>query len=300
MDVHHAEAFLAVAKELHFGRASTNLRMAQPALSRLVKQLEHMVGAQLFERSTRHVSLTPAGQALLEPATELVGISRRAQQVVRSAVTGETGEVRIGFAGASTNTTVGALARELRKVHPGLRQQFHSSQFSHVGLERILDKTLDLAIGRWDFIPPEVDSYVMAIEQVLIALPVSHPLSGRSALRMSDLAQEQWITLPGGFSAALQNRLNTLSMAAGFAPRVTQVAPDTLTQLVLVSTEMGCALTVDSVRANITIPGVVYVPLKDANVELEARLIWRREDTNAALKNVIKLAKEVFPDPRGS
>lgn len=297
MDVHQAKAFLEVAKELHFGRAAANLRMAQPALSRLVKQLEHTMHAQLLERSTRHVSLTPAGQALLGPAEELVKISQTAQQVVRTAVTGETGEVRIGFAGASTNMTVGALARELRKAHPGLRQEFHSSQFSHVGLERILDNTLDLAIGRWDFIPPEVDSYVMATEQVIAAVPASHPLATHKSISMSQLADEQWIALPGGFSAALQNRLNTLSMSAGFAPRIIQSAPDTLTQLVLVSTEMGCALTVDSVRGNITVPGVSYIPLRDANTQLAVRLIWRRDDSNAALHNVIALAKQVFPGP---
>lgn len=297
MDVHQAKAFLEVAHELHFGRAATNLRMAQPALSRLIKQLEYSMHAQLLERSTRHVSLTPAGHALIGPAESLVKISQTAQQVVRTAVTGETGEVRIGFAGASTYMTVGKLARELRRVHPGLRQEFHSSQFSHVGLERVLDKSLDLAIGRWDFIPPEVDSYVMAIEQVLLALPSSHRLAKLASVSMKQLAKEQWIALPGGFSAALQNRLNTLSMAAGFAPRIVQSAPDTFTQLVLVSTEMGCALTVDSVRTNINIPGVVYLPLQDTATQLEVRLIWRRNDTNAALHNVVSLARKLFPGP---
>src|SRR5690554_2799068 len=131
MDVHQAEAFLAVAHELHFGRAATQLRIAQPALSRLIKQLEHNLGAQLLERSTRHVSLTAAGRALIGPATDLVETSRRAHQVVRTAVTGETGEVRIGFAGASTNLSIGALAREIRARRPGIKLDFHSSQFSH-------------------------------------------------------------------------------------------------------------------------------------------------------------------------
>src|SRR5690606_17400567 len=112
------------------------------------------------------------------------------------------------------------------------------AQFSHLGMQRILDKTLDLVIGRWDFIPPEVDSYVLTTEQVLVALPASHRLAGAKSIAMNQLANEPWIVLPGGFSAALQNRLNSLSMAAGFAPRVVQSAPDTMTQLVLVSTEM--------------------------------------------------------------
>lgn len=297
MDVHQATAFIEVATELHFGRAANNLRIAQPALSRLIKQLEHSMHAQLLERSTRHVSLTPAGQALLGPAQELVRVSRTAQQVVRTALSGETGEVRIGFAGASANMTVGLLARELRKVYPGLRQEFHSAQFSHQGMQRILDKSLDLVIGRWDFIPPEIDSHVMATEKVLVALPTTHRLAGRTTLSMRQLANEHWVALPGGFSAALQNRLSSLSMAAGFVPRIVQSAPDTLTQLVLVSTEMGCALTLDSVRNNITIPGIAYVPLEDADTVLDVRLIWRRENTNAALKNVVTIAKRVFPTP---
>ena len=72
MDVHHAAAFLALAEELHFGRAAQRLRMAQPALSRLIKGLENDLGAALFERSTRHVALTPAGEALMDVARELV------------------------------------------------------------------------------------------------------------------------------------------------------------------------------------------------------------------------------------
>ena len=97
MEVHEAKAFLAVAEELHFGRAAATLRIAQPPLSRLIKSIEKSLGAQLFERSTRQVSLTPAGQALLDPARELVAASENARRAVAKSVSGETGRVRLGF-----------------------------------------------------------------------------------------------------------------------------------------------------------------------------------------------------------
>ena len=96
MEVHKAQAFLAVAEELHFGRAAKRLHMAQPPLSRLIRQLESELGATLFERNTRHVTLTPQGEALLEPARELVMLAQRMKDVVRKSQAGETGRVRLG------------------------------------------------------------------------------------------------------------------------------------------------------------------------------------------------------------
>ncbi|MDO5368384.1 LysR family transcriptional regulator, partial [Kocuria sp.] len=174
MEVHQAKAFLAVAEELHFGRAATKLRVAQPPLSRLIKQLEKSMGAELFERSTRHVALTPAGKALIEPATRLVATSEDAKRAVRDAVSGETGRVRLGFAGASINHKVGELARQVKAKRPGLMLELHSSQFSHLGLERLLDDSLDLVIGRWDFIPAELNSCILAHEEVMVVLPSNH------------------------------------------------------------------------------------------------------------------------------
>lgn len=297
MEVNQARAFLAVAEELHFGRAAARLKMAQPPLSRLIRQLERGIGAELFERSTRKVSLTPAGQALLEPATKLVQVSEEARRSVQNAVTGETGRVRLGFAGASINRKVGELARRVRGTRPGLMMELYSSQFSHLGLERVLDESLDLVIGRWDFLPAEIDSAVIALEEVMVALPSTHRLAGEARLSMKDLAGEAWITLPGGVGAALQNRLNSLAMSAGFVPRVIQTAPDSWTLVVLVGAEMGCALSLDSVRDNIASDGVVFVPIIEASTPLEVRMIWRRADTNPALHAVVAMAEKMFPDP---
>ncbi len=256
------------------------------------------MGATLFERSTRHVALTPAGEALLETAETLVAVSENARQSVRNAMNGETGRVRLGFAGASINRQVGQIARSIRAVRPGISLELHSSQFSHLGLQRVLDESLDLVIGRWDYLPPAIESSVIAMEEPLLAVPDNHPLAGRERLSMGELAEESWITLPGGAGAALQNRLNSLAMTAGYVPRVVQTAPDSWTLVVLVGAGMGCSLTLDSVRDNIASEGVTFIPLAEGNQPMEVRMIWRATDDSPALRAVVDLAGRIFTDPR--
>lgn len=297
MEVHKAQAFLAVAEELHFGRAAKRLHMAQPPLSRLIRQLETELGATLFERSTRHVTLTPQGEALQEPARELVMLAQRMKDVVRKSQAGETGRVRLGFAGASVNQAVGELARQVRRGRPGISLELYSSQFSYLGLEKVLDDSLDLVIGRWDFLPAEITSRLVALEELLIALPENHPLADRETVDVADLAGEAWIVLPGGVGATLPNRLNTLAMNAGFVPRIVQVAPDSWTLVVLVGAGMGISLILSSVRDNVPSRGVVYRPLTQVQKPVEVRLIWRRGDASPALRSVVEISETVFPAP---
>ena len=299
MEVHKALAFLAVAEELHFGRAAKRLHMAQPPLSRLIRQLESELGATLFERNTRHVTLTPQGEALLEPARDLVMLAQRMKDVVRKSQAGETGRVRLGFAGASVNQAVGELARQVRRRRPGISLELYSSQFSYLGLEKVLDDSLDIVIGRWDFLPAEISSRLVALEELLIALPESHPLADRETVDVEDLAGEAWIVLPGGAGATLPNRLNTLAMNAGFVPRIVQVAPDSWTLVVLVGAGMGISLILSSVRDNVPSRGVVYKPLTQEQKPVEVRLLWRRGDANPALQSVIEISETVFPAPGG-
>lgn len=299
MEVHEAKAFLAVAEELHFGRAAANLRIAQPPLSRLIKSIEKSLGAQLFERSTRQVSLTPAGAALLEPARELVAASEQARTAVAKSMTGETGRVRLGFAGASINRQVGELARHVRTHRPGVHLELHGSQFSHTAMQKVLGGSLDVAIGRWDFIPSELRSSVLGHEEVMVVLPSNHPLADAPRVEMSQLAEESWVILPSGPGAALQNRLTSLATAAGFVPRVAQVAPDSWTLVVLVAAQIGCALSLDTVRDNVASDGVVFRPLAQPQRPLDVQLVWRAADPNPALCAVVRLAQNLYGDPRG-
>lgn len=295
VEFQQARAFVAVAEELHFGRAAQRLRLTQSALSRSVAQLERALSARLIDRTTRSVALTPAGEALLPHAQEIITLVDRCGDIVQEASQGRTGRVRLGFASASTNHIVGSLAREIRHRLPGLRLELQSSALSHRGLEQILEGTLDIALGRWDLLPAEVSSRVITDEDLVFALPAGHPLATRAKVSLKELERDSWIALPSGPGAALPQRLHMLAAKAGFVPRITQIAPDAATTMVLVASGFGVAMTQSSVQEHINAPGVVFRQIAESPPPLPVRLIWRREDPSPALAEVIDVAKALHP-----
>ena len=295
MEIQQARAFVAVAEELHFGRASERLRLTQSALSRSVAQLERSLGSKLVDRTTRSVELMPAGEALLPHAREIITLVDRCGDIVSEASQGRTGRVRLGFASASTNHIVGSLVREIRHRLPGLRLELESSALSHRGLEQILEGTLDIALGRWDLLPAQVSSRIITHEELVLALPAGHHLASRAQVSLRDLERDSWIALPSGPGAALPQRLHMLAAKAGFVPRVTQLAPDSATSMVLVASGFGVAMTQSSVQEHIYAPGVVFRPIAESPPPLPVRLVWRREDTSPALAEVIDVAEALHP-----
>lgn len=296
MEVNRARAFLAVAEELHFGRAAARLHIAQPPLSRMIRALEDELGAELFVRGPRKVALTSVGEALVEPARELVMQSERILPLVRRVQRGETGRLRLGFSGASVNFIVGALAKRVREDRPDLTLSLQGAQLSQPGLERLVSGSLDAVVGRWDVLPPDVDSCVLTREQLVIAMPEHHRLTATEAVWVGDLAGEPWVVLPGGGGATLSTRLNDLSRQGHFVPRIVETAADSATQLLMVDAGIGLALTFSGVRENVPVHSVAFRPLVPNLGEVEVRLAWRRSDSNPALASLIKIAKGFSPN----
>lgn len=287
MDVGQLKAFLAVAQELHFGRAAEHLHMAQPPLSRIIKQLESELGTRLLDRNTRSVKLTSTGQALIGPATEVLDALRRAEEAVRSADNGEAGLVRIAFAGVSTHQLVARLARQVKSNRPRIQLELSSQNFAQPAMKKLVQGETDIALGRWDVIPAEVSSRVVMRDSLVIAMPDTHALAGARRLAMRRLAGEAFISLTPFEGAVLPDRLRRLAHANDFVADVVQLAPDTQTALALVSAEVGCHLTLASVAQNATDPHVVFVPLEDSTADVDLRAAWRRDDTSPALQAVL-------------
>src|SRR6478735_607351 len=174
MDVEQLRSFLAVADELHFGRAAERLHVAQPPLSRTIKRLERELGTRLFDRNTRSVRLTSSGQALMDPAQEVLDALRRAETAVASADHGEVGTVRIAFAGVSTHRLVARLARAVRSQRPGIVLEMSSQNFAQPVMKRLLSGETDIALGRWDVIPADVDTEIVMRDSLVIAVPDTH------------------------------------------------------------------------------------------------------------------------------
>ncbi|MCQ9353291.1 LysR substrate-binding domain-containing protein [Corynebacterium sp. 153RC1] len=300
LEVEQARAFLVLSEELHFGRAADRLNIAQPPLSRIIKQLERQLKVQLFERSTRHVELTAAGKALVEPARKLVEVSDAAVRTVRDAATGNLGTVKLGFAGASVHQSVGQLAREVQSKHPGIDLELYSSQLSPLGLQKVQKGEIDAVIGRWDFLPAEISSMTISREELVLAVPLHHPLAraGATKVKMNQLAEENWIVLPGGSTSALLNRFNLLARRGGFIPKVRTTSPDSWTLLVLVGAGMGVAMTLDSVRRNVQEKNVHYLEIDDPERFLDLQLIWHSENTNPALGKLVSTVEALHAEGR--
>lgn len=289
MDIEQLRSFLAVADELHFGRAAERLHVAQPPLSRTIKRLERELGTRLFDRNTRSVRLTSSGQALMDPAKEVLDALRRAETAVRSADHGEVGTVRIAFAGVSTHRVVARLARVVRSQRPGIQLELSSQNFAQPAMKRLLAGETDLALGRWDVVPAEVSAQVVMPDSLVLAVPDTHALAGARRLSIGQLVSEGFVSLPPHEGSVLPDRLRRLAHANGFVAEVVQVAPDTQTALALVSAEVGCHLTLASVAENVTDPHVVFIPLNESTPSLDVHLraAWRRDDQNPALRAVL-------------
>ncbi|OUS95600.1 LysR family transcriptional regulator [Rhodococcus sp. NCIMB 12038] len=297
MEISQITAFLAVAEELHFGRAAQRLHSAQPPLSRTIRQLEKQLGATLFDRNTRNVRLTSAGEALLGPAREILDACRLAEIAVAAAGRGQVGRVRIGFSGVSSHLLIGRWAKLVRHTHPGIEFVLNSSAFASEALNKLLDGTLDIGLGRWIFTPPGIASRVILNEDFVVAVTVDHPLAGRDGVRIEELATEPWVALPADPGSALRDSLQRAAHDAGFTPRIVQSAPDSMSLMALVSAEVGCALTVSSVVENVNNPDVVFLPLVGGPSTLQLRIAWRADDDSAALREVLRLSEEALPTP---
>lgn len=296
LEIRDYEAFVAVAEELHFGRAADLLLISQPPLSNRIRQLERNLGLEFFRRSTRNVELTNAGKRFLPAAREVLRQHKEAQEVAKSIKTGEHGTVRLGFAGVSSQQALPVLSRAVKDAYPDIDLKIQSQTYVFTAVELLLQGNIDLAFAR---LPthPELDSRVIQVEDLLCALPYDHPLVDRDEIDLSELSQEPFVSLTEDQGSILQATMASLCISAGFRPNVVQYAPDSATVLALVAAGIGITITLSSV-AESRRHGVVYKRLANSNPShMFATLAWRRDGMSESLKHVLKISEEVLPTP---
>lgn len=295
MDLQHVHAFLAVAEELHFGRAATRLHITQPPLTRTIKQLEREFESTLFKRSTRSVELTAAGEALFQPAQDIVTAFRLAEQAVRAAGKGESGRVRLGFAGPSSHLWVADLSRYMRENHPGISFELQSTTYADQGLHLVLDGTLDLALARWTVELAGLENRIVAEEHFVLAVPEGHWLAERDTVSIAECRDEQFVALPPESGSSVRDALFRLSYEAEFAPKIVQTARDSWTLMALVGAGVGINFTLDTAYYGTRHPRVRMVKLEEGYEPGFARLFWRSDDESPALYSVLDATQELLP-----
>jgi DNA-binding transcriptional LysR family regulator len=298
MELRHMEAFIVVAEELNFRRAAERLLMAQPPLSQLIKRMEREVGALLFERTTRQVKLTPAGEVFLAEARRSVRAARSATVAARDVAAGKLGTVRLGFSGPTSYEALVNLTRKFRERRPSVRLEIVGPLYGGEAMRHLERHEIDAGLVR---LPVASDARVGIREiishPIVVALPVGHPLADRTEIRLVDVRDEPVISHPRHRGSGTVTVIHNAFLAQGFSPNVVQEAPDTHTLLSLVGAGVGIGF-VPSAADHIKLPGVVLVPVPDIP-PVTLVLAWREADANPALRALIALADEVAPDCEG-
>jgi DNA-binding transcriptional LysR family regulator len=284
--------FIAVAEELHFGRAAERLHMTQPPLSRQIQQLEGELGVQLIDRTTRSVTLTPAGVAFLPDARRILQLAEGAAMTVRRVPAGDLGTVVVGFTAASAHVVLPLLLEEAREKLPDVKLELREMVTS-VQLESLLNGELDLGMARPPVKRPGLVSRPLLHEQLIAALPMGHPLAdlGRQ-LTLNDLDGEDVIMYSPVQARYFNQLLISTFTIAGATPRYVQYVTQVHTMLVLVRSQIGIAL-VPASAATLHPEGVVFRSIgafRERPVELDA--VWRGDSTNPAL---LRLLRDVLP-----
>ena len=292
MELRHLRYFLAVAEELNFTRAARRLHIAQPPLTQQIKALEAELGVTLIDRSTYHIRLTQAGKVFAAEITRILGDVRNAVLIAKRAARSVTGQVRVGLTeSASFNPLVTASFRRFRSALPDVE----------VSLEERPSTDLAVALreGRIDvaFVRPPLKSvdgltlHVLQEEDMLAAVPNSHPLAKRKRIDLWELRNEPFILYPRAVRPGLADAVVAACEAAGFKPRVEQYAPQLAATINLVAASLGVSVVPQSMQG-LQPSALAYIPLRGRPVRARLSLAHRAKEVDPAVLKFIEVTHE--------
>ncbi|MCP3138595.1 LysR family transcriptional regulator [Pyxidicoccus xibeiensis] len=297
MEFRQLQLFVAVAEELHFGRAAARVGMAQPPFSQQIRRLEAELGVELLTRTSRRVALTAAGSRLLDEARTL--LARRADVIrtVRRAAQGETGTLRVGFAASSSAFGVlPDIVSRFRKRFPEVKLELDDRESLDVG-SALFTGELDLAIVRAPFRREGITVERLLREPFLLALPSRHPRAHQPVVALASLASEPFVLFPRHTAPGLHDTVTSMCLAAGFSPRIVQEASSWPSVVGMV--EAGLGLTIAPRSAQALRPrGVVFRRLRGASGFAELAIALPGRQPSPAAVHFRALAHEAVDGMR--
>jgi DNA-binding transcriptional LysR family regulator len=292
MELRHLTYFIAVAEEMHFGRAAKRLNISQPPLSQQIMQLEAEIGVRLFNRTNRRVEITPAGMVFLAEARRVMTMSEEAVRRAILADKGEIGLLAMGFIGSANYSVLPQVVREFRRrfqnVQLSLTEMSTSDQ-----LEALLDGTIQVGFLR----PPQgIKEKGLTVEPVfreplMVVLPRNHPLKREMSLTLRQLAKDSFIMIPRQIGPGFFDHLIVLCQKEGFSPNIVLEASQYHTVIGLVAAGLGIAVVPASMQRS-RFEGVVFRALS-GGTETILDMAWVTGNQSLILQNFIHVARKV-------
>lgn len=272
-DLRQWRQFVAVAEELHFGRAALRLHMTQPPLTAAIRHLETALGTPLFDRTRRSVALTPAGQAVLAPARKLLADAQALADLARAAARGLSGRLRLGFVSTIGYGSLPQWLSGFRKSHPDIEVLLREATLD-VQLEAFAAGELDagFVLHAPGAAPQGFERLPVLREPLVLAVSSGHPLAARARLRAGQVLHEPLVIFPRHISPSLYDALLSFYSAAQAVPHIEQEAIQMQTIVNLVSAGMGVAW-VPAGMMQLQRPGVAYLRCAGAP-QCETSLVW--------------------------
>lgn len=289
MDLRQLRYFTVVAEELHFGRAAERLHMTQPPLSLAIQGLEEDLGAPLFLRNRRGVTLTAAGEALVPEARRMLEEVEALPALVQRAATGEEGKLNLSFVSSADYSVLPPFLRRYRSKYPSIRIALQEAT-TDVQLELLVEGRVDAGL----LIPPlpaklrSVLDYLPVLEEPLILAAPAGTIKGTRAVWLKDAPKLPLIIFPRPIAPALYDGIVGCFEQP---PEIGQEAIQMQTIVSLVSAGMGIALVPHSV-GNLMRTGVEYRALRDQTPVVQTGVAWRRDNASPVLRGFIDLLRK--------
>ncbi|MCD0505376.1 LysR substrate-binding domain-containing protein [Bordetella petrii] len=288
MELRHLFSFIVVAEEASFTRAARRLHIAQPPLSQRIRELEDEVGARLFERSTRKVALTSAGQAFLEHVRGLPRLIDDAVEASRRAQAGQTGKLRLGYTGRASQAQLPRLLSRLRQAYPDIMVDIQGPLPTGALRLMLLEDELDAALCFLPVQGPGLSTRVSLESELAMALPASHPYAQARRLHLRQLQAEPFVAYPSGQGFHLRQAMEVICRDAGFVPRVVRESAASQTLLCLIAAGVGVGLIPREIQA-LNVEGVVFRALPKSARRVQHGLAWRQDNANPVLGRLLEL-----------
>ncbi|MGY3793100.1 LysR family transcriptional regulator [uncultured Aquimarina sp.] len=287
LELRHFTYFLAVAEELHFRKAAERLFISQPGLSRQIKQMEEIIGAELFIRNKRNVSLTAAGMYLKK---EISYIFNHIDFTVKQTALidkGSEGEIRIGFLGSAMQTVIPNLLINVNKEFPKI--QFSLEEMSNYDqVNGILSDQLDVGFVRLARVPDGVSIKQVQTDTFSLVLPKNHFLNQENFTSVAQVSKEHFVLFSSDYSSIYYDKIMSICEDQGFTPIVSHKSVHAQTIFKLVESGLGVAIVPTSLQYGFDLK-VKFLEIPRISQRAELSVIWKEDNRNPALAKVKQL-----------